>query len=129
MSDTVAAATDQTQPVSLPAQPAVVQSDKKPIDLAPFEVKGTPPSVDPAMRQVLFGIGVQAGMLMMRANTTPEEVAKKIGIDIDLMYLVMTGREPDIGVRALAALAKHLGGQFFLQIIPPASTQQPATAG
>lgn len=83
-------------------------------------------SLDPALRQALLGAGVQAGILMLRANTTPEEVAAKVGLPLDLVLAMMTGRDPDIGIRAMATIAKHLGGQLVIQLQTPAPPTAPS---
>jgi hypothetical protein len=116
MSDDIASEAPVAAPVSpvLPEAPQVVRAP----DAAP--------SLDPALRQALLGVGVQAGMLMMRANTTPEEVAAKVGLPLDLVLSMMTGREPDIGIRAMATIAKHLGGQLVIQLQTPAPPTAPS---
>jgi hypothetical protein len=117
MSDDIASEAPVAAPVSpvLPEAPAVI-----------VRPTGAAPSLDPSLRQALLGVGVQAGMLMMRANTTPEEVAAKVGLPLDLVLSMMTGREPDIGIRAMATIAKHLGGQLVIQLQPPAPPTAPS---
>lgn len=121
MSDTPADAPAAPQPAPQPTS----QPPAAPLDLAPFAVKGAAPALDGSLRQALLTVGVQAGTLMLRAGTNPDDVAKATGIDINLLLNIMTGREPDVGVRALAALAKHLGGSLMVQMMPP---PQPAPA-
>jgi hypothetical protein len=117
MSDDIASEAPVAAPVSpvLPEAPSVI-----------VRPTGAAPSLDPSLRQALLGVGVQAGMLMMRANTTPEEVAAKVGLPLDLVLSMMTGREPDIGIRAMATIAKHLGGQLVIQLQPPAPPTAPS---
>jgi predicted transcriptional regulator len=75
------------------------------------------------LRAALLNVGVQAGVLMLRAGTTPEDVAKRVGLPADTIYQIMTGREEDIGIRALNALAKLLNGKLIIQLVPDDQTR------
>jgi hypothetical protein len=103
-----------------------------PIDLQPYRTMAyrpsimSPATIDPALRQALLGLGVQFGALMMRAGTTPEDVAQQTGLNPEMIYQIMTGREANVGVGDLATIAKHLGSSLVIQLSGPSSP--PATS-
>lgn len=80
-----------------------------------------------ALAHILLALGVQVGMLMIRAGKTPDEVAADVGLSLDLVLQVMTGREPDISVRSLDAVATYLDGQLGVQLAIKPTLSQPAS--
>lgn len=105
-------------PVAPPVPPP-----QPPLDLHQFAA----PPADPALRQTLLVIGVQLGMLMLNNRTTPEEVAQKMGVPVEIVYAVMTGCKEDIGLRSLSDLAKMLKGNLLIQLASPGPQTPPTT--
>jgi hypothetical protein len=108
-------------PLPVPPPPPPQATPAASLDLGPFRAPTAPN--DPMLRSALLNVGVQAGVLMLRSNTTPEEVARRVGLPADTIYQIMTGREEDIGVRALNALAKLLNGKLVVQLVPDDQTR------
>jgi hypothetical protein len=78
---------------------------------------------DPMLRSALLNVGVQAGVLMLRWQYYAGGCGKRVGLPADTIYQIMTGREEDIGVRALNALAKLLNGKLVVQLVPDDQTR------
>jgi hypothetical protein len=109
---------DMTIPTPSPLDPPT-----PPLNLGPFAV--SPPS-DMALRQTLQAIGVQVSVLMMNARMTPEEVAVKASLPQDLVYQIMVGIEPNIGLGTLSDLAKLFGTRLAVQLQQPSPPQPPS---
>lgn len=110
----------------LAAPSAPVSAAQAPLDLTSFRAVGNPPGIDPGFRRLLLVIGAQVSMQLVRIGMTPEEAASKAGLTPELLYDLMTGREPDVGLQALSALARQLGGEFQCQIAVKPDPQPPA---
>lgn len=96
-----------------------------PLNLGPFAV---PAPADAALRYTLQAIGAQLSVQMMNAKMTPEEVATKTALPQDLVYQIMVGIEPNIGVATLADLAKLFGVRLSVQFHPPVAPVPPTSS-
>jgi DNA-binding Xre family transcriptional regulator len=131
MSDTASA----TAPTSDTVSPAVVSaaatmapiSSEAALDLGKFPVAASAPAPTPdsdiQLRMSLLVLAGQLTQLMGRNSVVPEQLAKATGISETVLYSIMTGREPDVGVRTLSVLAKALGVPFGFGLIQPSGAK------
>lgn len=108
---------DTSAPTQAPPPP--------PLNLSPFAV---PAPSDAALRYILQAIGAQLSVQMMNAKMTPEEVATKTALPQDLVYQIMVGIEPNIGVSVLSDLAKLFGMRLSIQFHPPVAPVPPTAS-
>jgi hypothetical protein len=116
-----------SKPLGLTYTPELSSMDAVPLTAAPPQIiRSTVPrtlsTINGPLRQALLMIGSQITLLMATTGKTPEIVAKDTGIEVDTIYSIMTGKEVDVTVRNLDALASYLGARFVPQVQPNAAS-------
>lgn len=117
------AAVSAAIPAAAPAQPASAAAEE-PLDLGQFPM--TSPDGDIQMRMSLLVLAGQLTQLMGHKRIVPETLAKQTGVSESALYSIMTGREPDVGVRTLTLLANALGAPFMFGLRPPGTPAKTA---
>lgn len=112
-------------PVAAPAAPAAAPAA---LDLGKFAAPSSA-TANPSLRKMLLTIGVQTGLLLLRSGKTPEELAQTIGLDIEEIYSLMTGRKSKVDLHALVGIAEALEGVLQVQLIHADALAQPRAAG
>lgn len=113
MDDTIINAANPAMPI--PSQPPEPATD-------PVYRKIESIGIDPRLRKILMDIGARFSLTMVMRDTTPEVVAKTVGISDQTMEAIRAGKETDVDVRTLMAISGVLGCPFQIAVAVPMPT-------
>lgn len=77
------------------------------------------PPIAPPLRTCLMHIGSDVLKQLAIKGKTPEQMAHDVGVDVDLVYQIIGGREADVSLRVLDAVAIYIGARFQPRMIMP----------
>lgn len=111
----VPAASDEAladKPARVPIVPP-----QQPIESAPLSRLATPgmPIATP-LRLALLNVGADVSKNLVIQGKTPEDMAKDLDLDIESIYLLLTGRLTDVSIKTLDSMAKYLGASLALHL-------------